>query len=147
MQGADVAAVAAIEATSPSAWKVQQVEAELQRDSGLVLVAASEDMKIVGWCCGLVAAEDGELLKIAVHPEHRLKGIAGQLLDALCQQMLAQDVAQIFLEVRSHNRGALQLYAGRDFQETGRRRRYFTDPVDDAVILRCALPNSATAKQ
>lgn len=147
MQGADVLAVANIEAASPSAWNVQQVNSELQRDSGISLVAALAEGKILGWCCGFTAVQDGELLKIAVHPGYRLAGIGGQLLDSWCLLMLEQGAEQIFLELRSHNRAALQLYVGRGFQETGRRKEYYCDPVDDAVILVCPLRSVATAKE
>lgn len=147
MQGGDVAAIVALEATSPSAWSLQQIETELQRTSGIALVAVSEKGEILGWCCGFVVAEDGELLKIAVHPARRRKGVAAQLLNDLSRQMVAQGTAQIFLEVRSHNHAALPLYAASGFLETGRRRRYYKDPVDDAVILVRKLVSTAAAKE
>lgn len=138
-------AVAAIEAGSPSAWKPLQVEAELQREGGLALVAVTENGNVLGWCCGFVVAGDGELLKIAVHPDHRRGGIARQLLDDFCTGLSEQGAVQLFLEVRSCNRAALQLYVEKAFQETGRRAHYYTDPVDDAVILLRSLKSVGVA--
>lgn len=135
-------AVTAIETGSPSAWNRQQVIAELQRDAGLSLVAVTENNSIVGWCCGFVVAGDGELLKIAVHSQHRRQGVARQLLVAFCKQLVRQGAQQLFLEVRSSNYAALQLYTENAFLETGRRRHYYSDPVDDAVILLCPLQNT-----
>ena len=74
-------------------------------------------------------------MKITVSPLMQRLGIGEALLQSLCTFFAKQGVEQIFLEVRSKNRPALNLYAKRDFQETGRRKNYYKEPADDAVIL------------
>ncbi|MCF8057378.1 MAG: ribosomal protein S18-alanine N-acetyltransferase [Desulfocapsa sp.] len=135
MRVADVAAVAAIEADSPSSWSREQIEAELGKETGCALVAVSSSGRVEAWCCGLQAGPDAELLKVTVRAERRRKGLAEALLQALCSHFAEHDAEQVFLEVRSRNFPALQLYAKLGWQETGRRKRYYNEPADDAIIL------------
>ncbi len=131
----DVAAVAAIEAGSLSPWSRGQVAAELQKKTGFSLVATGSGGEIEAWCCGFQAGMDADLLKVTVRIERRRKGTAEALLRELCSQFAGQGLEQLFLEVRSLNFPALQLYAKLGWQETGRRKNYYKKPVDDAVIL------------
>jgi ribosomal-protein-alanine N-acetyltransferase len=139
MNGGDVAPVAAIESSSFSPWSREQVAAELQRKTGLAFVAVAAAGELQGWCCGLRAGADAELLKITVNPAKRRQGIAEALLLELCFQFKLHETVQIFLEVRSQNLPALRLYAKLGFLETGRRRNYYKEPADDAVILVCRV--------
>ena len=131
----DVVAVAAIEASSLSLWSREQVAAELQKETGRALVAVASGGEIEAWCCGFQVGADAELLKVTVRPERRRNGIAEALLQELCSQFAEHGMEQMFLEVRSQNYPALQLYAKLGWQETGRRKNYYKEPVDDAVIL------------
>ena len=131
----DIAAVAAIEANSLSPWSREQVAAELQKETGRALVAGASGGEIEAWCCGFQVGADAELLKVTVKLERRRNGIAEALLQELCFQFAERGMAQVFLEVRSQNYPALQLYAKLGWQETARRKNYYKEPVDDAVIL------------
>jgi len=83
--------------------------------------------------------QDAELLNIAVHPEHRGKGLAGQMLDALLIELRARGVRTAFLEVRESNNAARGLYDSRGFTPIGRRRNYYRRPVEDALVMRRML--------
>jgi ribosomal-protein-alanine N-acetyltransferase len=135
MSVGDVAAVAAIEADSLSPWSMGQIAAELQKETGRALVAVASGGEIVAWCCGFQAGTDAEFLKVTVQLERRKRGHAEALLHELCSQFTGDGVEQMFLEVRSQNFPALRLYAKLGWQETGRRKKYYKEPVDDAVIL------------
>ena len=141
MSVGDVAAVAAIEAGSLSPWSRRQLAAELQKKTGRALVAEASGGKIEAWCCGLQAGTDAELLKITVQLEKRRRGVAEALLLELCSQFAEHGMEQMFLEVRSRNYPALQLYAKLGWQETGRRKNYYKGPADDAVVLVRRLQN------
>jgi [ribosomal protein S18]-alanine N-acetyltransferase len=141
MNGGDVAQIATIEASSLSPWSREQIAAELQRKTGLSLVAVASAGELQAWCCGLRVGADAELLKITVSPVRRREGIAEALLLELCSQFARHDAERIFLEVRSQNLPALRLYAKLGFQETGRRNNYYNTPADDAVVLVCSLNN------
>ncbi len=135
MSVGDVAVVAAIEAGSLSPWSLEQIAAELQKETACALVAVASGGEIVAWCCGFQTGIDAELLKVTVRLERRRRGSAEALLHELCSQFAEHGMEQMFLEVRSRNYPALQLYAKLGWQETGRRKIYYKDPVDDAVIL------------
>ncbi len=94
---------------------------------------------IVGYAIGRVAADEGEILNVGVHPERRRRGIARALVRTLLGALGAAGARQVYLEVRESNVAARQLYAAYGFGEVGRRARYYRRPVEDAVILRAAI--------
>jgi [ribosomal protein S18]-alanine N-acetyltransferase len=136
----DTAAVVTLEASSVSSWCVGQIKSELERKTGRALVACSSFGEVQGWCCGFLAGPDAELLKIAVSPQWRRQGIAGALLQELCFQFGARNGEQIFLEVRSQNIPALQFYKKLGWVKVGSRKNYYSNPVDDALVLVSKLP-------
>ena len=141
MNGGDIAAVAAIEETAVSPWNKRQIADEIQRSHGLSLVAVSADDDVHAWCCGLQMADDAELLKITVNPEKQRTGLGNSLLHDFCVFYENKGMSQIFLEVRSQNFAALALYEKQGFQAIGRRKNYYTKPVDDAIVYVRRLNN------
>ena len=135
MEVRDVSAVVTLEASCLSSWTLRQVEAELGRKTGIALVAISLSGEVQGWCCGLLVGPDAELLKVAVSPQWQRQGVAGALLHELCRQLVARNGEKIFLEVRSQNIPALQLYAKLGWTEVGCRKHYYKEPADDALIF------------
>jgi ribosomal-protein-alanine N-acetyltransferase len=61
--------------------------------------------------------------------------VGGRLLGAVAEELLKHRVAEVHLEVRSSNERALRLYRRSGFEETGRRTGYYSDPVEDAVLM------------
>lgn len=131
----DVVAVASIEAQFPSPWTKSQILAELERESGVCLIVETSLQEIVGWCCGMLLPPEAELLKVAVSAKRQRQGVATLLLQEFTALLADNGVAQIFLEVRAANRPALALYQQSGWKETGKRKQYYTNPVDDAVLL------------
>ena len=131
----DVVAVARIEAQFPSPWTKSQILAELERESGISLIIETSLQEIVGWCCGMLLPPEAELLKVAVSLKRQRQGVATLLLQEFITQLTKNGVAQIFLEVRAANSPALALYQQSGWKENGKRKQYYTNPVDDAVLL------------
>lgn len=94
------------------------------------------ELRIAGYAIAFAVGEDGELLNVAVEPEFRGKGLAGQMVDALVIELAARGVRAAFLEVRESNRAARALYGSRGFTEIGRRKKYYRRPVEDALVMR-----------
>ena len=72
---------------------------------------------------------------IAVFGHQRRKGVGTAIVKALIAEALRQDAEFISLEVRPSNRAAVALYTKLGFLEEGRRRNFYTDPTEDALIL------------
>lgn len=134
MLASDVAAVERIEAQFLSPWTKVQILAELERKSAICLIA-DDSQEVVGWCCGMLLPPDAELLKIAVVASRQRQGIASSLLQEFSTLLAAKSIKQIFLEVRSANTSARALYQQFGWAEQGKRKKYYKNPVDDAVLL------------
>jgi [ribosomal protein S18]-alanine N-acetyltransferase len=87
---------------------------------------------VVAWFAG----GEGEIANLAVDPSIRERGVGAALLDAALDEARRLGAGDTFLEVRSSNARARQLYESRGFVEVGRRHNYYRRPVEDAVILR-----------
>jgi ribosomal-protein-alanine N-acetyltransferase len=129
------AAVAAIEAASFDVpWSVTAVGALLE--DGLTRVwEARTSTGIVGMALLRVVAGEGELLRIAVHPEVRRQGLGGALLKAVLSAIADACPLGVFLEVRAANVAARRLYTREGFIESGRRRDYYQAPPEDAIVM------------
>ena len=76
------------------------------------------------------------MMNVAVHPDHRRKGVAEALILALVEELKAMDSHCLTLEVRASNAPAIALYEKLGFFEIGRRKNYYRNPREDALILR-----------
>lgn len=102
-------------------------------------LVAEREGEIVGYLIAREAAGTGEILNLAVDPSQRRAGIARALLDAGLALLRRRRVDEVFLEVRLSNEAAQTLYRGAGFETVGRRRAYYRNPVEDALVLRRAL--------
>ncbi|HLI10109.1 MAG TPA: ribosomal protein S18-alanine N-acetyltransferase [Alphaproteobacteria bacterium] len=92
-----------------------------------------------GFILGRMAADECEILTLAVLPERRRRGVARVLLDAAIRQAREAGAVAIFLEVQADNRAARRLYESAGFEAVGIRRAYYsnkTTPPADALVLR-----------
>ncbi len=129
----DVAAILVIEraAESGAHWSQEQYSPRLAE--GVILVA-EEGPDIAGFVCARVVAREWEIENIVVAEHKRRSGIADELLRELLRRVREQSGASIWLEVRESNEAARRLYKKHGFRETGKRREYYRNPVEDAVL-------------
>ena len=97
--------------------------------------AAEVDGCVAGILIGRVAADEFEILNLAVGRAFRRQGVATRLVSAALESARAVGVRQAYLEVRASNEGGIALYARLGFQACGRRPNYYRGPVEDAVLL------------
>ena len=95
-----------------------------------------------GFVLARVAADEAEILTLAVAPAARRQGLGGALLAAAMAGAVARGATAMFLEVSDRNAAARVLYAVAGFAETGRRRRYYADGADALVLKRSLIPPS-----
>jgi ribosomal-protein-alanine N-acetyltransferase len=89
-----------------------------------------------GMVLARVAADEAEILTLAVLPAQRRRGIGRALLDAAAAQAAGCGAATLFLEVSTGNHPAQALYAACGFRPVGHRRRYYPDGADALVLRR-----------
>jgi ribosomal-protein-alanine N-acetyltransferase len=144
MSETDLDAVVAIAAAIPSAphWPREAYAAALNSEAWpqRVAMAAESGGSVVGFAVAVLVAGEAEIESIAVASGHQRQGIGALLLDALLDALQAAGALAIGLEVRESNRAAAALYARAGFREVGRRRDYYRDPAEDAVLMRLEMP-------
>jgi len=99
----------------------------------------AERKAIIGFLVARRIASDLEILNFAVKPDARRQGIGGALLEEALRWAKSFDAQRAFLEVRVSNLAALRFYELYNFHTTGRRPRYYTAPIEDALVLAASL--------
>ena len=131
-----VRAVAALEKLCFSApWSENSVASELDNPLSLWLVALNGDT-VVGYVGSQAVLDEADMMNLAVLPGFRRLGIAQRLVTALCDRLADNGIRSLTLEVRASNDPAMALYAKLGFTEVGRRPNYYSNPKEDALILR-----------
>lgn len=143
---ADIPSLIALErrCAGGSHWSEEQYRQAFAAGGGrLVLVAeAISSGNIIGFAGFLVAlhvAPEWELENIAIAPECRRTGWGMKLLSALLAQARETNSQSVFLEVRESNAAARALYEKTGFRQTGRRKGYYSDPEEDAILYTLAF--------
>jgi ribosomal-protein-alanine N-acetyltransferase len=130
---ADLPQVVAIERrafTTP--WSLAMFVLELSKASGVCL-AATVETELAGYLVCSRYDTVWHVMNVAVDPDRRRRGIAIALIAALLERI--GDDAQVTLEVRRSNGGAIALYERFGFKSAGVRPRYYADNGEDAVIM------------
>lgn len=116
-------------------WSVNSIASELDNRLSLWLVAVEND-QVMGYVGSQTVLGETDMMNIAIHPDHRKRGIATELIEALIQGLTERGSHSLMLEVRSTNEPAKNLYAKMGFDAVGIRRNYYRNPREDALILR-----------
>ena len=132
----DIEDVLAIQAKSPeiAQWSLWDYD-RVARGEMAGWVTESEGGDITAFIVARRIANDLEILNFAVRPTARRQGIGAALLGEALRWSSAFSAGQAFLEVRASNLTALRFYEQHKFQVTGRRPRYYTAPIEDALVL------------
>lgn len=139
MRREDVAEVAELEKKIfPDAWSENAI-LETWKQRQTMLLIALEDRKIIGYLILYFVLEDGEIARIAVADEYRRKGVAGKMLRELALLCRENGVNRLMLDVRESNEPAKAFYARQGFEVDGIRKDYYTNPVENAVLMSVPL--------
>ena len=116
-------------------WSENSIASELNNRLSLWLVAV-EDECVIGYVGSQTVIGETDMMNIAVHPDYRKKGIGTALIVELIDALKARGSHSLMLEVRSSNSSAISVYKNLGFLEVGRRKNYYRNPKEDALILR-----------
>ena len=136
---ADAAALALLHArTFPQAWSAGAVGGLLRDPACLCVLADEAPAGAVGFVIARIAADEAEILTIAVAGEARRHGIATALMQTVESALKLRGARRLFLEVGLGNEAAQGLYAKRGFAPVGRRQAYYAaaaGEAGDALLL------------
>jgi [ribosomal protein S18]-alanine N-acetyltransferase len=146
LASSDADAIIAIQCLCPelARWSIRDYETMTNGNTvgwvaEIVSGAAKNDAvtpaSIAGFITARVAADEIEILNLGVAPDARRNGIASALLKAAMAWGNKNHAQKIFLEVRASNSAAIRFYEMAGFQTVGRRAKYYTSPIEDALQL------------
>ena len=116
-------------------WSEGSISAELASRLSYWLVAV-EGGEVVGYIGSQSVLGQSDMMNVAVHPNHRRKGIAESLILTVCRDLREKGNSCLTLEVRASNAPAIALYEKLGFDTVGRRPGYYRHPKEDALIMR-----------
>ncbi len=120
-------------ATTTEGWNKKQLQAELTNPVAIGLCAVENNVVAAYLSCHVVC-DEASLNNIITAEEYRNKGVAKLLMTDLVKILLIQNVSNLFMEVRSKIRVAISFYDGFGFKLIGRRKNFYTNPADDALL-------------
>lgn len=132
----DAAEAAGLEArafTDP--WPAASFAALLPQPHVVALGAVDDAGALAGYAIGTVAADEGEVLNLAVREESQRQGLGRELTTRLLEQLESRGARSFYLEVRESNGAAIALYGVLGFTPLGRRKGYYRAPREDAVTM------------
>jgi [ribosomal protein S18]-alanine N-acetyltransferase len=127
-----------------STWGWDAYHKELQSPEDVIMLVArveqsegtsNPDQKLAGFIVSRLVADELHINNVALRPEFRRRGIATLLLDSVLSAGRGKAARTAFLEVREGNTAAQRLYLRCGFRVTGRRKLYYHDPVEDALLM------------
>ncbi len=118
----------------PQPWSREAYRREISQPFS-VYVVAEDGEGVVGYAGMWVILDEAHLTTLAVDPEKRREGIGERLLAHMEEEARRRGATTMLLEVRPSNRPALALYEKKGFSLWGRRRRYYSDNQEDALLM------------
>ena len=136
MTAQQVSQVAALEKRCFSdPWSENSVASELENPLSLWLVAMDGE-RLAGYVGSQTVLGESDMMNVAVDEDYRRQGVGKMLIGALVEHLKARQSHCLTLEVRDSNTPARNLYGSLGFSEIGRRKNYYRNPKEDALILR-----------
>lgn len=115
-------------------WSYRDIQDLICTEGGMCFTAL-DGGEVIAYVIGRLIPPEGEIYRVAVAPHKRQRGIGYRLLDYAVKTSKGHGLERLFLEVRSRNIPARNLYTAYGFKEIGTRKNYYKDPQDDAIIM------------
>ncbi len=125
-------------------WTRDMYQWELQNRSVChVFVVRTPHCEVAGFCAFWLVIDEIHINNVALRPAYRGQGLGTALLHHVMREARALGAKRATLEVRASNVGARRLYERLGFEVSATRRNYYTNPVEDALILWAELSESS----
>lgn len=116
-------------------WSKKAFIEEVTRNKFAVYYSAIADGKVIGYAGMWKIIDEGHITNIAVHPSYRRRHVGSLLLEKLMEACRENDITSMTLECRESNTAARRLYEKHGFRVEGRRRGYYSDNDEDALVF------------
>ncbi len=116
-------------------WPERSFRFELTENDASRCWVAEQNGKLVGMIVAWLLVDEAHIATIATHPDRRRQGIARKLLTYALRYMSKEGAVSSFLEVRESNIAAQEMYRKFGYEVTGRRKRYYKDTDEDAILM------------
>lgn len=132
----DIPAVIQIDQISFSLpWPERSFRFEVTENIASRCWVAEVDQRVVGMIVAWLLVDEVHVATIATHPDFRRQGIARRLLSHTLSRAMDEGAISSFLEVRESNLAAQEMYRKFGYEATGRRKRYYKDNDEDAILM------------
>lgn len=130
-----------------SRWGWEGYHTELLYENAAVMIVARPlatvndrtTARVAGFVAARLTSDEIHINNVAVREKYRRRGIGGALLSAALEQGKQKGACKAFLEVRAGNAAAQALYAQQGFETVGRRAAYYSQPIEDALVMAVLL--------
>lgn len=131
----DLKAISEIESVSINPpWSYSAICDFSNQQTSRILVAKI-GFVVVGYITYSVVLDEIQIANVATHPDYRRIGVAEKLLTFLYEKAVKDNMSFITLEVRQNNAPAIKLYEKCGYTEVGRRKNYYKNPTEDAILM------------
>ena len=131
----------AARAVTASQWT--QIHYEQMFLSQRLAMVIEENAQVLGFIVGRRTEDEWEIENIAISGSGRRRGLGSRLLGEFLHQIRGNGASVVYLEVRESNRAARALYEKWAFIEAGRRKSYYQEPLEDALVLKFYFANES----
>lgn len=125
-------------ASFPSPWSKDALRVQISSPISLNLGIEVNGI-LVGYFMSYLASDESHILNFAIDPNFRRRGFGSKLLMAALSVLKKRGVRRVFLEVREGNLPAINLYSKLGFSVCGKRKGYYSDTGEDALVMLCFL--------
>ena len=98
-------------------------------------MCAPEEPRIIAFSTVFFAPDEGQIVNVATHPDHRRRGAGRMLMEAIEADARARSFTLLSLEVRVSNEAAIGLYRAYGFEIAGVRKGFYSAPREDAYVM------------
>lgn len=116
-------------------WTKDAFLSEIEKNQLAHYIVIEENDEIIGYGGVWYIMDEGHITNVAIHPEHRKKGLGKTLVDGMMKAAKKAEINHMTLEVRKSNLPAITLYERMGFEFAGTRPKYYTDNNEDALIM------------
>ena len=136
MTAEDIPSVVALDQISFSLpWPERSFRFEVTENTASRCWVAEVDSRVIGIVVAWLLVDEVHIATIATHPDFRRQGIARRLLSHTLSHAMDEGASSSFLEVRASNLAAQEMYRQFGYEATGRRKRYYKDNDEDAILM------------